>query len=302
MALGFGQLRLQVVAEAAREWRGQRYLPLYAAGILLGAGIGLGLTVVLETPAGESSAPVHEAPPPPVVPPANIVLPSDPLNLFATPGLSAAETPHDQLGVEFLSMFEPLPPPLVTPAAAPVEPPVATPQDAPIAVQPEAPAVAPPVAEPEPAAPAPATARPNFYIPASVGGNAAAEQALFDGINAERAAAGLAPYVLDAGLAQVARIRSQQLIDQDYFAHIDPYGYRMYAELLGYFGYSYAWAGENLAMNNYAIDESPTRALISLMNSPTHRANILAGDFSRIGIGEVSDAAGHHYFTMVFLG
>jgi uncharacterized protein YkwD len=38
------------------------------------------------------------------------------------------------------------------------------------------------------------------------------------------------------------------------------------------------------------------------MNSPTHRANILANDFFRIGIGEVTDAKGRHFFTMIFLG
>jgi len=129
------------------------------------------------------------------------------------------------------------------------------------------------------------------------------ELRLFALLNEERAAAGLAPYVLDSGLTRVARTRSQQLIDQDYFAHTDPSGYSMYVELLAHFGYtSYAWAGENLAMNNYALAESPERATKSLMNSPTHRANVLATDFFRIGIGEITDARGRHYFTMIFLG
>ena len=64
------------------------------------------------------------------------------------------------------------------------------------------------------------------------------ELRLFDLLNAERAAAGLAPYVLDSGLTRVARTRSQQLIDQNYFAHTDPYGYSMYVELLAHFGYT----------------------------------------------------------------
>jgi hypothetical protein len=74
------------------------------------------------------------------------------------------------------------------------------------------------------------------------------------------------------------------------------------AELLGKFGYRYAWAGENLALNNYSLAESPERAVIALMKSPTHAANILAGDFFRIGIGEVTTADGRHLYAMIFLG
>ena len=76
----------------------------------------------------------------------------------------------------------------------------------------------------------------------------------------------------------------------------------MYVELLAKFGYSYAWAGENLAINNFALAESPERAVASLMKSPTHRANILAGDFFRIGIGEVTAPDGRHFYVMIFLG
>lgn len=129
------------------------------------------------------------------------------------------------------------------------------------------------------------------------------EQRLFNGINAERQAAGLAPYTYDSGLSIVARTRSQQMVDQGYFGHTDPYGYSMYVELLAYFGYtSYAWAGENLAMNNYSNSESPERALVSLMNSPSHRANILDTKFSRVGIGEVTHPDGRKFYTMIFLG
>jgi uncharacterized protein YkwD len=125
---------------------------------------------------------------------------------------------------------------------------------------------------------------------------------LLDGINAQRAANGLAPYAYDASLTRVARTRSQQMADQGYFGHVDPYGYSMYTELLRRFGIGYAWAGENLALNNYGVGESPERAIISLMKSPTHAANILAGDFYRIGIGEVTTADGRHIYAMIFVG
>jgi uncharacterized protein YkwD len=76
----------------------------------------------------------------------------------------------------------------------------------------------------------------------------------------------------------------------------------MYVELLKHFGYSYAWAGENLAMNNTPIERSPQRAIEGLMNSATHRANLLADDFFRVGIGETTTSDGLHYYTMIFLG
>ncbi|MGH2608500.1 MAG: CAP domain-containing protein, partial [Tepidiformaceae bacterium] len=149
----------------------------------------------------------------------------------------------------------------------------------------------------------PAAAKPNFYLPeVSAGPITGLEQRLLDGINAQRASAGLGPYVLDAGLSKIARIRSQQMADQGYFAHVDPYGYSMYTELIQKFGFRYAWAGENLALNNYNVSDSPERAIISLMKSPTHAANILAGDFSRIGVGEVTTADGRHIYAMIFLG
>jgi uncharacterized protein YkwD len=37
------------------------------------------------------------------------------------------------------------------------------------------------------------------------------------------------------------------------------------------------------------------------MASPTHRANIMATDFTRIGLGEVTAADGRHFYAMIFL-
>src|SRR5690606_37303261 len=111
---------------------------------------------------------------------------------------------------------------------------------------PQSPPAAQPVEDPAPPAPAPEPepARPNFHVPAVPGGPMTGlEQRLFDGINAERAAAGMAPYSYDATLTKIARTRAQQMVDQQYFGQTDPYGYSMYVELLAHFGISsYAWA------------------------------------------------------------
>ncbi len=82
-----------------------------------------------------------------------------------------------------------------------------------------------------------------------------------------------------------------------------PYGYSMYVELLEYFGiHWYAWAGENLAMNNYSAAESPERAMTALMNSATHRRNILATEFNKLGVGLVTLPDGRKFYSMIFLG
>jgi len=194
--------------------------------------------------------------------------------------------------------------------AALLEPAIAVPVAAPAAVQPQPPA-APvvtqraiePAAPAAPAAPAPPPSQTRLFIPEiPAGPMTAPEQSLLDATNRERQKAGLPALALDAGLSRIARIRSEQMIEQNYFGHVDPTGLSMYTELLAHFGYGYAWAGENLALNNYSVDQAAERAMTALMNSPTHRANILADDYFRIGIGEISTPDGRHFFTMIFLG
>lgn len=310
------------VAGVARGSHVGRFLPLYLAGLAAGAGLGLALTFAAN---GNGAAIPRVAPgvsppvlasAPRVAPPAEIAFaaPAQPaIELSPGAALNALpELPQDLLAALFVPA--PATEPVSAPAVVPVAPPVAAAPvapaapGAPVAPAPVVPAAAPaaeapPVAE-QPAAPAAVPAKPNFYVPEpAAGGVTALEQRLLDGLNAERAAAGLAPYAFDQNLSRIARIRVQQLVDQNYFGHTDPYGYSMYVELLAHFGYtSYAWAGENLAMNNYGVAESPERAVAALMRSPTHKANILAGDFFRIGIGELTTPDGRHFYAMIFLG
>ena len=270
-------------------WRFTRYLPLYLAGIAAGGGMGIGLTFM----AAGGEAPVQTRP---LTPSAEVVQPAPSTIPITLPASFTLELP-----TSFTDNLEaPAPPePVQIAEAAPVAP-VAP--SAPVAANP--PAAAKPVEQPKPAPPAPAPAeKPNFYLPAVSGAGASnLEQRLLDGINAQRAASGLAPYTYDSSLSKVARTRSQQMADQGYFGHVDPYGYSMYTELLQKFGIGYAWAGENLALNNYNVSESPEKAVVSLMKSPTHAANILAGDFYRVGIGEVTTADGRHIYAMIFVG
>jgi uncharacterized protein YkwD len=247
--------------------------------VTVGVGVGLALDSGSTSPEETIAqpAPIYEAITPPVVQPAIVY--------------SSNFQPELPTGFELpVTPPPPAAPEPVLPAAAPPVPQAAAPASKPIA----APAPPPPPA---------VAAKPNFYLPDVPGGPITGlEQRLLDGINAQRTAAGLAPYALDPSLSKIARIRSQQMADQGYFGHVDPYGYSMYVELIQRFGIGYGWAGENLAMNNYGVGESPERAVVSLMKSPSHAANILAGDFKRVGVGEVTTADGRHIYTMIFVG
>jgi uncharacterized protein YkwD len=143
----------------------------------------------------------------------------------------------------------------------------------------------------------------DFYLPFAPAGQASpAERSLLDATNSARAGMGLAPLVADDDLNQLARIRVRQLADQGYFGHVDPAGYTMYTELLALTGIRYNWAGENLALNDFPIAESPARAFSALMQSPDHRENMLAADYFLVGIGELTTPDGRHIYAMIFVG
>jgi uncharacterized protein YkwD len=169
----------------------------------------------------------------------------------------------------------------------------------PMALQPTPTPTAPPTPLP---ATTPSGRAGELYVPAvRQGGPNTLEARLFDGMNAERAAAGMPPLQWDATLAQIGRIRVQQMVDLGYFGHRDSAGVTQYPELLKHFGIWYSWAGENLALNNYSANESAERALASLMASSSHRANILDGTFTHAGVGQVTTANGRHYYAIIYL-
>lgn len=112
------------------------------------------------------------------------------------------------------------------------------------------------------------------------------ESQMFVMVNAERRAAGLKPVVPDSALTEVARAHSHDMLARGYFSHHSPEGKDL-TDRLRQAQVSYLAAGENLAL-------APTlyTAHNGLMHSPGHRANILRGQFGRLGIG-ILDSGGH---------
>lgn len=120
--------------------------------------------------------------------------------------------------------------------------------------------------------------------------------------NWQRSVYSLPPYRRSATLDAAAQMRTDDMAARNYFGHDTPEGTKGYTTALASLGVSYAWAGENLAMNNWPRETSAQEAIRGLMASPLHRANILeAHDFDAIGIG-YSEGNGFRYFAQIFLG
>ena len=97
-------------------------------------------------------------------------------------------------------------------------------------------------------------------------------------------------------LTRLARLKSQDMINLNYFAHQSP-TYGSPFDMMKAAGVTYRYAGENLA-------GAPTveQAHTGLMNSPGHRANILNPNFTHIGIGAITGGRYGMMFTQMFVG
>ena len=116
-------------------------------------------------------------------------------------------------------------------------------------------------------------------------------------VNQERAERGLSPLSSSAKLSQVATVKSQDMATNNYFSHTSP-TYGSPFQMLGQFGVSYSYAGENIAMGQ----TTPQQVMQSWMNSEGHKANILSADFTTIGVGIAKNAKGQLIWTQLFTG
>jgi hypothetical protein len=98
--------------------------------------------------------------------------------------------------------------------------------------------------------------------------------------NAERADLGESTLRRSAVLDEAARLKAQHMANNEYFSHYAPDGTSPWY-WFDKAGYNYAHAGENLAIHFTDSDE----VVDAWMDSPTHRANIVSGKFTEIGVG-----------------
>ena len=122
------------------------------------------------------------------------------------------------------------------------------------------------------------------------------EQEVFNLINQQRANNGLAVLKLDSEVQKVARIKAQDMVNNNYFAHESP-TYGTPFQMLNSFKVTYKTAGENIAGNS-----SNSGAVTAWMNSSGHKANILNSSFNYTGIGVVKGSKYGKIFVQMFIG
>jgi uncharacterized protein YkwD len=127
------------------------------------------------------------------------------------------------------------------------------------------------------------------------------EADLVSRLNAERVAAGLPALAVDANLVTIGRIRASDMAARGYFSHTSPDGQSAFT-LLDQWGIPYSWAGENLARNNYPLEETVAVAVHDLMASPPHRENMLNPNYTSVGVGYAEDGSGMRYYAIIFVG
>lgn len=112
-------------------------------------------------------------------------------------------------------------------------------------------------------------------------------------VNEIRVENGLNKLTTDWELSRVARYKSQDMKDNNYFSHTSPV-YGSPFEMIKNFGISFKSAGENIAKGQ----KTPQAVVTGWMNSSGHRANILNKSYNKIGVGYVANG---NYWTQMFI-
>jgi uncharacterized YkwD family protein len=147
-----------------------------------------------------------------------------------------------------------------------------------------------PATNTQPVAQKPATSAPATQQSGSV---SSIEQQVLTLTNQERAKGGLKPLATDAAVMNTARAKSADMSKNNYFSHTSPTLGSPFDQMKAK-GIQYKAAAENIAMGQKTAAE----VVKGWMESPGHRANIMNGNYTHIGIGY--DANGD-YWTQQFI-
>lgn len=115
-------------------------------------------------------------------------------------------------------------------------------------------------------------------------------------VNVERQRNGLHPLQQNWELSRVARYKSQDMINKNYFSHQSP-TYGTPFQMMSSFGIRYSAAGENIARGQ----KTPAEVMKAWMNSSGHRANILSAVYNQIGVGAAKASNGTITWTQMFI-
>ncbi len=115
-------------------------------------------------------------------------------------------------------------------------------------------------------------------------------------VNIERSKVGQSPLTENNKLSNVARIKSEDFINNNYFDHNSPI-YGSPSNMLKRFNINSTATAENIASGQRTAKE----VMNTWMSSPGHRENILNGIYNQIGVGVVRESNGNLYWTQMFI-
>lgn len=115
-------------------------------------------------------------------------------------------------------------------------------------------------------------------------------------VNIERAKAGRPALIESNELSRVARIKSEDFVNNNYFGHNSP-TYGSPFDMLRSFGITFTAGAENIARGQ----RTAAAAMNTWMNSSGHRANILSSTYNRIGVGVARDINGNLFWVQMFI-
>jgi len=144
------------------------------------------------------------------------------------------------------------------------------------------------------------------------------EKRVFDLVNYERTSRGLHGLKWDEEIAEVCRLYSKDMADNDFFSHTGSDGSNSTDRLLRGGVYYWNLTGENIAkvsiIESYLVntrgevvetryktfEQLAQDAVDGWMESPNHRANVLHSEFDEAGMG-VAEFNDSYYFTENFI-
>lgn len=109
------------------------------------------------------------------------------------------------------------------------------------------------------------------------------ETALLDFVNQTRGSLGIQLLTENTKLNQAAQSKAIDMVQKQYFSHISPQGITPWYWFQK-IGYSYKYAGENLAIGFFDSRE----VYDAWMNSPSHKENLLNPNYKEVGTAVVN--------------
>ncbi len=117
---------------------------------------------------------------------------------------------------------------------------------------------------------------------------------LLENTNQVRNKEGKKSLILSEKLSKAAEQKAKYMFEKNYWAHTSPEGIEPWVFILDQ-DYDYSYAGENLARNFYYSKE----VVDAWMKSPTHKENLLSGNYDEVGFAVVNGVLDGYETTLV---